>query len=71
MHDKSLPLSGKDAELIGTLERIAAALERLADSAIAANCINEDSNRYLCSTIASLHDFEPNKPKPTKGRGRA
>ena len=69
MPDKILPISGKDAEILKTLERIAAALERLADSAFAGNCISEDSNRYLCSTIASLHDYQP-KP-PTKGRGRA
>ena len=69
MSDKILPSSCNDAEMLKTLERIAAALERLADSAFAANCIREDSNRFLCSTVASLHDYQP-KP-PAKGRGRA
>lgn len=70
MSDKIPPISGKDAEMLKTLERIAASLSRLADSAFAANCIREDSSRYLCETIASLHDLEPNKPKATKAKGR-
>lgn len=69
MSKSILPVSAKDVEILKTLNRIASALERLADSAAAANHISEDSNRYLCSTIASLHDYQP-KP-PAKGRGRA
>ena len=69
MTDEIIPPGSGADELLTVLTRIAAALERLGDSAIAANCIREDSNRYLCSTIASLHDYQP-KP-PTKGRGRA
>ena len=68
MTDEIIPPANGDNELLTALTRIADALERLADSAFAGDCIREDSSRYLCETIASLHDYRP-KP-PTKGRGR-
>lgn len=70
MTDKIIAPGSGDNELLTALARIADALERLALSNAAANCIREDSSRYLCETIASLHDFEPNKPKATKAKGR-
>lgn len=69
MHDKSLPLSGKDAELIGTLERIAASLERLGDIALNLSCVFQDHSRDLNATLAeSLYKLR-DKP-PTKGKAR-
>ena len=72
MNEKILTLSGKDAELLKTLERIADNLDRLALAQFAANCIAEDSNRYICSTLAEgLYELRDKPTKPTKGRGRA
>jgi hypothetical protein len=69
MTDQIIPPASGAAELLPVLERIAAALDRLALAQFAANCIAEDSNRYICSTLAEgLYEL---RDKPTKGRGRA
>lgn len=65
MSNESMPEAG---ELLPSLNRIADALERLANSAMAANCIAEDSSRFLCETVANgLYQLR-DKPA-SKGRG--
>lgn len=71
MTDQIIPPSSGADGLLTALTRIADALERLASSGAAANCIREDSSRYLCETISEgLYQLRDKPKAPTKGRGR-